>query len=77
MRANFSTRCLIVELNRLNYTPESWQAGIHEMPRLYITSIPQRWRDRTSKEIPVVTKKRVFFRILGPLILLIPVGEGV
>ena len=39
------------------------------MPRLYITKIPKRWRDKTSREIPVVTKKRVFFRLLGPLIL--------
>jgi len=56
-------------INSLNYTPEAWQAGIREVPRLYITKVPQRWRDRTSKEIPVVTKKRVFFRLLGPLIL--------
>ncbi|MFC1657165.1 glucosaminidase domain-containing protein [Candidatus Moduliflexota bacterium] len=56
-------------INSLNYTPEAWQAGIREVPRLYITKIPQRWRDKTSKEIPVVTKKRVFFRLLGPLIL--------
>ena len=56
-------------INRLNYTPEAWQAGSREVPRLYITNIPKRWRDRTSKEIPVETKKRVFFRLLGPLIL--------
>ena len=56
-------------INRLNYTPEAWQEGSREVPRLYITKIPKRWRDKTSKEIPVVTKKRVFFRLLGPLIL--------
>lgn len=56
-------------INRLNYTPESWQAGSREVPRLYITKIPKRWRDKTSKELDVVTKKRVFFRLLGPLIL--------
>ena len=39
------------------------------MPRLYITNIPKRWRDKTSKELDVVTKKRVSFRLLGPLIL--------
>jgi hypothetical protein len=39
-------------INRLNYTPEAWQAGIREVPRLYITNFPKRWRDRTSKEIP-------------------------
>ena len=53
----------------LNYTPEAWQAGIREVPRLYITKVPSRWRDKTSKEIDVVTKKRAFFRLLGPLVL--------
>lgn len=53
----------------LNYTPEAWQAGIREVPRLYITKIPPRWRDTTSGEMPVVDKKRAFFRLLGPLIL--------
>ena len=24
----------------LNYTPESWQAGVREVPRLYITKVP-------------------------------------
>lgn len=56
-------------INDLNYTPEAWQAGIREVPRLYITNIPPRWRDKTSKEIDVVTKKRTFFRLLGPLVL--------
>ena len=53
----------------LNYTPEAWQAGIREVPRLYITKVPRRWRDKTSEEMPVVDKKRAFFRLLGPLIL--------
>ena len=56
-------------INDLNYTPEAWQAGIREVPRLYITNIPPRWRDKTSKELDVLTKKRVFFRLLGPLVL--------
>jgi uncharacterized FlgJ-related protein len=56
-------------INDLNYTPETWQAGIREVPRLYITDIPPRWRDKTSKELDVATKKRVFFRLLGPLVL--------
>lgn len=56
-------------INDLNYTPEAWQAGIREVPRLYLTNIPPRWREKTSKEIDVITKKRIFFRILGPLIL--------
>ena len=53
----------------LNYTPEAWQAGIREVPRLYITKVPPRWRDKTSDEMQVVDKKRAFFRLLAPLVL--------
>ena len=53
----------------LNYTPESWQAGVREVPRIYITTVPSRWRDKTSEGMPVVEKKRTFFRLLGPLVL--------
>jgi len=56
-------------VNNLNYTPESWAAGVREVPRLYITNVPERWRDKTSLEVDVVTKKRVFFRLIGPLVL--------
>jgi Bax protein len=51
------------------YTPQTWQEGIREVPRIYLTSIPERWKDKTSKEISVTTKKRIFFRALAPLIL--------
>jgi uncharacterized FlgJ-related protein len=53
----------------LNYTPEAWQAGIREVPRLYITNVPLHWREKTSKELDVQTKKWVFFQFLGPLVL--------
>ena len=56
-------------INDLNYMPEVWHAGNREVPRLYITNIPPRWRDKTSKELDLMTKKRVFFRLLGPLVL--------
>lgn len=69
-RLEFDSGAQIEQLvNDLNYTPEAWQAGIREVPRLYITTIPARWRDKTSKGLDVVTKKRVFFRLLGPLVL--------
>ncbi len=54
---------------KLDYTPESWQAGIRVVPRMYLTTIPKRWRDQTSKEITVQAKKRLFFRALAPLAL--------
>jgi uncharacterized FlgJ-related protein len=54
---------------KLNYTPEAWQAGIREVPRLYLTLIGPRWGSTTTKEIEVLQKKQIFFRGLAPLIL--------
>jgi len=56
-------------MDRLGYTPETWQAGIREVPRLYLTDIAPRWRDRVSKEVSTTVKKRIFFRALAPLAL--------
>ena len=53
----------------LNYTPEAWQAGVREVPRIYFTNIPHRWRDKYAQEVTVLTKKRLFFRALAPLVL--------
>jgi Bax protein len=54
---------------KLNYTPESWQAGIREFPRVYLTTIGERWGSSTTKEITVLNKKQLFFRGIAPLIL--------
>lgn len=54
---------------RLHYTPEAWQAGIREVPRVYLTLIGDRWGTTASKEITVEYKKRIFFRGLAPMIL--------
>ena len=53
----------------LKYTPEAWQAGIREVPRVYLPIIGEKWGPTTSKEITVENKKRLFFRGLAPLIL--------
>jgi uncharacterized FlgJ-related protein len=55
--------------NDLNCKPEDWRSGIREVPRVFITDIPPFWRDKSSKELDVVTKKQVFFSFLGPLVL--------
>jgi len=55
--------------SELNYTPEAWQAGIREVPRIYLAEIHDRWAKVTTKEIDVPTKKRLFFRAIGPLAL--------
>jgi len=60
----------VLELfEKLKYTPESWQAGIRELPRVYLTTIGDRWGSTTTKEITVLNKKQLFFRGIAPLIL--------
>ena len=53
----------------LNYTPEAWQAGIREIPRVYLIIIGERWGKTTTKEIDVLLKKQLFFRGIAPLVL--------
>ena len=54
---------------KLNYTPEAWQAGIREIPRVYLVSIGDKWGSSASKEVTILNKKQLFFRGLTPLIL--------
>lgn len=54
---------------RLGYTQKAWQSGIREIPPVYLTNIPERWRNKYSREVSVATKKRLFFRLLGPIVL--------
>ena len=56
-------------LERFNYTPEAWEAGVREVPRIYLTNIPTRWRDNVASEVSVRNKKRIFFRTMAPLVL--------
>jgi uncharacterized FlgJ-related protein len=53
----------------LNYTPASWAEGNREVPRVFLSTVPERWRAKTSLEITVQDKKRVFFRMVAPLVL--------
>ena len=53
----------------LGYTPERWQAGVREVPKVYFATVPERWRGVTSQQVTVQTKKRLFFRALAPIAL--------
>jgi len=53
----------------LGYTNEVWDAGIRNIPRLYITGVTSKWRDEWAKQVTVAKKKDVFFRALAPLVL--------
>lgn len=55
--------------DRLEYTPDAWQAGIREVPRVYLETVPEKWGKTGSKEAAVIEKKRIFFRILAPIVL--------
>lgn len=60
---------LLAYFEKIGYTPQAWQAGIREVPRVYVASVGTRWREKTTKEITVVDKKRIFFRLLAPIVL--------
>ncbi|ADJ29738.1 glucosaminidase domain-containing protein [Nitrosococcus watsonii] len=51
------------------YTVDAWQKGIRKVPRIYLSNIPSRWKNKYSKEISTANKKRLFFRLLGPAVL--------
>ena len=55
--------------DRLGYTSKAWQAGIREIPRVYLADVPDTWRERRAKEISVADKKTLFFRIIAPIVL--------
>jgi uncharacterized FlgJ-related protein len=55
--------------DRLGYTEKAWQGGIREVPRVYLAEVPDTWRERSAKELSVADKKRLFFRVIAPIVL--------
>jgi uncharacterized FlgJ-related protein len=55
--------------DRLGYTQKAWQVGIREIPRVYLADVPDTWRERSAKELSVADKKRLFFRLIAPVVL--------
>ena len=55
--------------DRLGYTKKAWQAGIREIPRVYLADVPDTWRERSAKELSVADKKALFFRLIAPIVL--------
>ncbi|MCX6574612.1 MAG: glucosaminidase domain-containing protein, partial [Candidatus Aminicenantes bacterium] len=60
---------LLAYFEKIGYTPKAWQDGIREVPRVYIADIPSQWRQKGSKELPIIDKKRIFFRVITPIVL--------
>src|SRR3546814_2985825 len=59
---------LLEFFKNLDYPPVAWQAGIPEVPRVYLMDVGEHWKVN-SQNIEVIQKKRIFFRTLGPLVL--------
>ena len=55
--------------DRMGYTQKAWQAGIREIPRVYLADVPDTWRERSAKELSAADKKRLFFRLIAPIVL--------
>ena len=69
-RFEFESYVQVAELfEQLDYTEATWQAGIRQVPRVFLADIPPRWRDTVSKSVTVKVKKQIFFRALAPLAL--------
>jgi uncharacterized FlgJ-related protein len=62
-------RDVLALFDRLGYTQQVWQAGIREVPRVYLDDIPDQWQARSAKLATVADKKRIFFRLIGPIVL--------
>jgi len=55
--------------DRLGYTAKAWQAGIREIPRVYLADVPETWQERSTKQLSVADKKKLFFRLIAPIVL--------
>jgi Bax protein len=55
--------------DRLGYTQKAWHSGIREIPRVYLADLPDTWRDRSVKDLSPQDKKRLFFRVIAPIVL--------
>src|SRR6516164_308726 len=62
-------RDVLALFDQLGYTQKAWQAGIREIPRVYLADVPDTWRERSTKELSVAAKKRLFFRLIAPVVL--------
>jgi uncharacterized FlgJ-related protein len=60
---------LVAFFEEHQYTIETWRAGDRTIPRLYLASVPPRWRDDVAPNLTVELKKRYFFFVYAPLVL--------
>jgi len=54
--------------DKYQYNDQTWDKGNREVPRITFEGVGERWAEG-SKNLPVETKKMVFFRLMTPLAL--------
>lgn len=54
--------------NKLHYTRKNWNNAGREIPRIVFDNVGKSWV-KGSPQLPVATKKSIFFRLMTPLIL--------
>jgi uncharacterized FlgJ-related protein len=64
-----SFRDLVRLYDQLGYTEAAWNAGLRDVNRVYLQSMPARWRGKYAGEVEISFKKDLFLRTLAPLVL--------
>ena len=64
-----SMEALSVLFDEYQYSAESWEKGLQELPRITFEKVGDDWQT-ASKDLPVETKKSLFFRLMAPMILM-------
>jgi len=54
--------------DKLQYSGELWNTAGNDIPRITFKSLGEKWA-KNSDQLPVETKKSIFFRLMAPLIL--------
>lgn len=55
--------------DKLQYSEENWNKPGKQIPRITFKGLSEKWA-ANSKELPVETKKSIFFRLMAPSILI-------
>lgn len=64
-----SYRSLMLLWDSLHYTTDYWGNGHFEVPRAYLTDVTKNWSEIISTQVPIKTKKHLFFYCVTPLVL--------
>ena len=60
---------VVAYFHSINYSVANWQQGDRSVPRVYLTHIPDHWRDHYAGAVSTENKKKYFFFMLTPMVL--------